>query len=172
MKYRNLEQDLIKELLVYDEHTGRFTWLKVSTKNQVRVGDDAGSKTSRGYKQIKISGFSYKAHRLAWTYMYGDIPEGFSIDHINGVKDDNRIENLRLAKGQADQNQNAAVRKNNTSGYVGVVWGRKENKWKAQLTYGKNKHHLGCFNTAEEANKVRVLAKAAHHSFNPIQRTT
>ena len=170
MKYRNLEQDLIKELLVYDEHTGRFTW-RINVGTRGRIGSVAGSKDTIGYTGIGLNGNRYLAHRLAWVYMYGEIPEGLQVDHINGDREDNRLVNLRLATPM-QQTQNVTKYKNNTSGYVGVHWDKSNNKWVSRVWVNYIMHYLGLFDSIEEAIDARVKAKNRLHTFNPVQRNT
>jgi len=166
---KTIEQELLKEILNYDSKTGIFTW-KIKPALQIKIGDIAGSKVSRGYIHLAIKNKDYKAHRLAWIYMYGQIPEGYTIDHINGVCHDNRIENLRISPSQVEQGQNKKVFKNNTSGYTGV--GKSHNKWQARIMLNRKSISLGYFDTPEAANDARIKAKAELHTFNPIQRTS
>ena len=166
---KSLEQDLLKELLNYDPETGVFTW--AVDRGNVKAGSIAGCLFMQGYIGISINKSSYKAHRLAWIYMYGVIPKGLTVDHKNGNKSDNSLDNLRLAT-TAQQNQNAKIYASNTSGFVGVVWHKQSNKWRAYITVNKQTKHLGSFNTPEAANDARIKAKAELHLFNPIQRTS
>ena len=87
-----LTTDRLKELLHYDQDTGVFTW-NVRRSGKTPAGSVAGSYDAYGYIQIRISPFRYKAHRLAWFYVNSEWPK-FCIDHINGVRDDNRISQL------------------------------------------------------------------------------
>jgi hypothetical protein len=98
----NLSQSVVRETLSYSPETGEFVRLKSGWSK--RVGMIAGTKDTYGYLQIKVNGRLYLAHRLAWIYMYGEWPEK-GIDHRNGIRDDNRIANLRLAD-QAENSQN------------------------------------------------------------------
>jgi hypothetical protein len=102
--------------------------------------------------------------------MYGEIPEGLQIDHINGDKEDNRLVNLRLATPM-QQTQNVIKYKNNTSGYVGVHWDKSTNKWVSRVWVNYILHYLGLFDSIEEAIDARVKAKKRLHTFNPVQRT-
>jgi len=95
-----ITQDKLKEILDYNQHTGLFTWKKIKKYSNRSVGDIAGS-LSLGYVVIGIDKKIYKAHRLAWLYVYGEFPKE-QLDHINGNKEDNRICNLR----EANQSQN------------------------------------------------------------------
>lgn len=85
----------LKEYLHYNPNTGIFTWIKLSSKySRIKIGQKAGCNNGAGYICIEINNKNYKAHRLAWYLYYGTWPKG-QIDHINGVKEDNRINNLR-----------------------------------------------------------------------------
>lgn len=157
----------LKELLHYCQETGLFVRL-VSTSSNAKVGDVAGRKHSRGYWHIGIDGKDYLAHRLAWLYMTGAWPTN-QIDHINGVRDDNRISNLRGATN-AENQQNTALRDDNTSGFMGVSWFRERGKWHARITIAGKDKHLGYFDTPEDAHEAYLTAKAAHHRFQPVMR--
>ena len=154
-----LGQSELKSLLLYDPETGIFTWLVGQDK-----GKKAGFKHCRGYLQQKIKTKKYLSHRLAWLYVYGEMPSG-EIDHINGIRDDNRIINLRECS--ASQNQwNCTAQKNNTSGFKGVCWNKRAGKWHAQIMINLNKKHLGYFATAEQAGAAyQAKAKELHGEF-------
>lgn len=94
----------IKEYLSYDEHTGHLTWIKRPSKN-IFVNTRAGSLSKKGYRTIKLFGKLYLEHRVAWAIYYNEIPK-LDIDHINHIRDDNRISNLRLVtKSENARNQ-------------------------------------------------------------------
>ena len=161
-----LTQQELKENLHYNPLTGIFTRLKSMT-NTVKVGDIAGSKEKTGYVSITINNKHYRAHRLAWLYMTGEIPKGM-IDHKDGVKDNNRFNNLREAdKIQNGQNQNKA-RKGSSSGFLGVSYNKNEGKYSAQIGLNFKKKHLGYYNTAEEAYQVYLVAKRNLHPFSTL----
>ena len=165
-----ISQELLKELLDYSPETGVFLW-KVNRTGSAKAGTRAGVKHHTGYRYIKINGERYGEHRLVWVFVYGSIPEGAQIDHINGVRDDNKIINLRLAsQGYSDNNQNCGLSSNNTSGYVGVCWDSKSSKWWARIGLNYTRHFLGYYDTPEEAYEAYKKAKAELHTFNPIQR--
>lgn len=90
----NMDQNSLKKTLYYDPAKGLFKW----KKRRLGVGRDlsAGSKMKSGYVTIGIDGKQYYAHRLAWIYVHGSIPDGFNVDHLNGNRSDNRISNLQL----------------------------------------------------------------------------
>ena len=141
-----ITQAELKSILSYDPETGEFTWL-VSHK---MAGKKAGTPTDSGYVQIGINGKVYIAHRLAWFYVYGEFPTN-EIDHINGVRNDNRIENLR--ESSSSQNKcNTGISRVNTSGFKGVSWHAISGKWQVHIGVGKKKKYLGLFPTAELAS--------------------
>ena len=157
-----LTQERLKELLHYDPDTGIFTNLTQRAK-RVKKGAVAGW-NDNGYVRIEILGKTYRAHRLGWLYMYGAFPKK-GIDHINGNKFDNRIVNLREASDlQNGQNQHNPT-KRNTSGYLGVSWSKRENKFVAQIRVNGKGRQIGFFNTAEEAHEAYLKAKKQDHPF-------
>lgn len=145
-------RERVLELLDYDPETGIFTW-KVSTNNRVKAGSRAGAINSWEYRQIKVDDRLYKAHRLAWLIVYGMWPR-YQIDHINGVRDDNRIVNLREATN-AENLRNCGAHINNTSGYKGVHYHKQAKKFVAtcQDCHGISTY-LGLFPTAIEAARA------------------
>lgn len=138
----------LKELLSYDEKSGLFFW------NQSRGNKEkfsiAGTKNVHGYIGIQINKRKNLAHRLAWLYVYGSIPD-CQIDHINGNRSDNRISNLRLATHKQN-GENLGIRKNNTSGFRGVSF--QKGKWVAQVRANKKAIYCGRFESPIEASKV------------------
>ena len=138
-----MNQNILRNKYSYNIKTGVFTYReKVAIK--VHIGDIAGTRSHHtGYVYIKINGKQYAAHRLAWLYMTGEWPE-FEIDHVNGVKDDNRIENLR-AVTHLENGLNQAKNRSNKSGVMGVCWLRQNNIWTAQITVKKKQFYLGSF---------------------------
>ena len=138
---------LLKERLIYDPNTGIF----------LRNRATAGSISGRGYVKIRIGKSQYYAHRLAWLYTYGEWPSN-QIDHINRVKTDNRMCNLRDVS-QLVNAQNSSNRATNTSGHRGVTWHKEIGKWMAQISVRGKVRFLGYFDdkrkAAEEYEKAR-----------------
>ena len=154
-----MTQETLKEFLRYDKHTGDFIWIKKTHgRSNMKNGDKAGFIDYNGYVIIKLFGKSYKAHRLAWLYHYGNFPKQY-IDHINHNKIDNSIKNLRDVELSANQ-RNRKLSKNNTSGINGVaiVGGR----WTAKIALGKNKITIGSYDSKEEAIDARRSANIKH----------
>lgn len=107
-----------------------------------------------------IDGVFYKTHQIIFLLEHGFIPSG--IDHINGIKDDNRIVNLRECN-QSQNNMNKRRQKNNTSGVVGVYWNKKLMKWQAEIVENKVRHYLGLFTSKEEAMVATNTARINLH---------
>jgi len=148
----------VLELLDYDPATGLFTW---KIRRGCRpAGAEAGT-LSYGYIRIKVDGKCYRAHRLAWLVVNGHLPD--ELDHINLIKDDNRISNLRPATSQ-ENSRNTGRRSSNTSGFKGVCWHSRDKKWhaRAQDVNGKRKF-LGSFPTPEAASAAYESYASRHY---------
>jgi len=147
----------LRRLLSYDAQTGLFTWLTGR-----RSGKTAGCH-SDGYIYIRVNERLYRAHRLAWLYVYGEWPNG-QLDHINRVKDDNRVDNLRIADFSQNA-QNAGAHKDNASGVRGIFWDKSRCKWVAELTIDGKLIFKQRFNSKEEATIARKQAEEKYHPF-------
>jgi hypothetical protein len=157
----------LRELLDYDPETGFFRWA-VRVSSRVCAGDLAGATDTHGYRQIKIDGRLYRSHRLAWLHFYGKWPE-LDIDHVNGLRDDNRILNLREAT-KSQNSRNSRRPKNNSSGFKGVCWDGGRRRWIAYICAGnmtgKKSNKIGQYGTAEEAHAAYAeAAKKLHGDF-------
>ena len=149
----------LKELMTYDPETGDFAFLK--RRGYRGAGLKAGSMTAFGYWRIRIDRREYHAHRLAWLYVYGEWPEK-DIDHINAIKTDNRIANLRIAT-PAQNNANQPLTSRNSSGFKGVTWHKRCGKWQAAIKVSGRTFHLGLFERAEDAHAAYVNAAKEHY---------
>ena len=153
-------KEFIRVNLSYDPETGHFTWIR-SPSNRVKVGQVAGSLCKyRGYRSIRVLGKLYLAHRLAFISMGKSVPE--YVDHVNGIKDDNRWVNLRGATFSQNQ-QNKVKQRNNTSGYKGVSWNNSRKKWQAHITVDRKTIYLGLYINPKEAHEA--YKKAADNHF-------
>ena len=161
MATTTITADELRRLLTYDADTGKF--YRRVTRRRDRIGAVAGSPDAYGYTQIYVAGKMYKAHRLAWLYVY-DVWPNCEIDHINRVRDDNRLCNLRLATS-AQNRQNTGLSRANTSGVKGVVWHKRMSKWQAQIKIQRQNLYLGQFDCYLQAVKARRAAELTHHPF-------
>jgi hypothetical protein len=150
-----LEQSLLHEMLDYQD--GQLVW-KNKPYNLVHLnGKVAGCMHKSGYRQIKFGQILYPAHRIMWIYHNGSISENMQIDHINGIKSDNRIENLRLVTPQ----QNCFNRSKFTA--KGYCWNKAAQKWQATITVnGKNKYLGLFFNEIDARNAYITNANQLH----------
>ena len=149
-----LTQKRLKEVLKYDPETGDFTRV-VGVKGQ--GGNPIAGSYTRGYREISVDRERVKSHRLAWLYVYGYLPEN-DIDHINGEKDDNRIDNLREVSRRCNL-QNCRTSKNNTSGFNGVSFDRQTGKWLATICIGRKNYKLGRYSKILDAALARYTAE-------------
>ena len=157
---RDLTVDLLKHLFDYDKETGNLIWKKTRANGKVKKGDIAGSMQTAGYLGVRINSKLYLAHRLIFLMHKGYLPK--TLDHINGDRLDNRIENLRAVT--ASQNQhNRKINSNSTSGYKGVSYYKQTNKWCARIRLESKRINLGYYNTPEEADAVVRKAREELH---------
>jgi hypothetical protein len=148
-----LTQDRLKKLLRYSPDEGIF---------YCRGGGLVrGAHNGRGYRRIRIDRKRYLTHILAWLYEVGEMPQR-QIDHINGDKNDNRFQNLRLST-QAENIANKRRQSNNKSGFKGVCLDKRRGKYKAEIQKGTYKKFLGYFVDPSEAHEAYVAAAQIIH---------
>lgn len=115
--------------------------------------------TASGYVRVSNKGIGYTmAHRIIWEMTNGEIPDGLFIDHINGNRRDNRIENLRLVT-QKVNSMNSSLRFDNKSGVTGVAIYKRTGKWRASIQSGGKTVHLGFFDDFISACEARIVAE-------------
>lgn len=151
----------LQDRLTYEPETGLLFWKDCAAMPNFWRKKYAGTEAfttvnSRGYRAGKIDKVSLLAHRAIWAISFGEWPEN-QIDHINGCKIDNRIENLRVVTNQENL-RNQTKRKSNTSGVTGVYWKKGAEKWRAQIMIDGKCVHLGYFDCLDEAAKIRIEA--------------
>ena len=161
------------EFLSIDHETGFLTWKPRDLSffedkrtgavwNSRYAGKRAGYPRPKGYRDIKFEGKKYSEHRLIWQMLYGPIPPGQEIDHLNGDRADNRPCNLRCVPHTTNM-RNMRKKVCNSSGFTGVHFHKRNGRWVAQSS-GGNKRYLGSFKTPEEAFAA-VEADRTRHDF-------
>lgn len=165
---KELTQERLRELLDYNPETGVFTW-KVKRRGYTEAGNVCGkSLITDGYQRIQVERRGYAAHRLAWLHVTGEWPKG-NIDHINGIRHDNRIANLRDIPASLNrQNLHAATSRNKSSNLLGVSWHNRPRPWRSTIRIDGKRHHLGYFETKEAAFAAYVSAKRQLHVANDL----
>lgn len=157
----------LKELFYYDKTTGIFT-RRVDVGKRAKAGDIITHTTPTGYIAIVIDRQKYQGHRMAWLYEYGYLPK--QLDHKNGVKTDNRLENLRECTS-AENNANRSTTAIGESGHKGILWSWRYNSYIARLAVDKQRFQksftISKFSSKEEAlqTAVKWLAdmRTEHH---------
>ena len=157
-----LTAERLRELLSYEPETGEFRW-RVGRGGTAVAGGRAGCKQTIGYRRIGVAGRMYWEHRLAWLYVNGTWPSD-QIDHVNGVKGDNRIANLREATRSENQGNLRQARSDSKTGLLGVHWNKPNKKFMAQIMFSGKQKYLGLFSTAEQAHQAYLVAKRELHS--------
>lgn len=174
--------DYVKECFEYDPSSGKLTWKERPPHhfptdrgwrifNRCYAGNETGSKDNMGYLIVLIGGRPYPAHRVIWAWMKGEWPPEM-VDHINGVRDDNRWCNLRKATREENR-WNSFIRKDNSTGVKGVgkpvIRADGRPAWRAVIRVNKVVKHLGYFASKEDAAKVvkeareKLHGEFAHH---------
>lgn len=125
-----------------------------------KAGDKVGFTNDKGYLAVNIEKKCIPVHRLIWMMQHGEMPS--LIDHIDGDRQNNRIENLRLADRYGNA-QNKRMHRNNTSGVKGVSWHKRGKKWKAQIVCNGQNYNLGLYDLIDEAEEVVSLAREMLH---------
>lgn len=147
------DKEYLNKIFKYND--GSLYWIN-SRKNYVRAGHKAGGHDQYGYIRIKLDGKYYQAHRIIYKMLIGEDPN--VIDHINGVKDDNRIENIRSVNA-GENSRNSKIPDKNMSGVIGVSWDKKQRLWTAQISNNEKKVHLGSFKDFNDAVNTRKEAE-------------
>jgi len=170
--------ELLRKLLRYDPDTGLLFWRK-RTSDMFNGGASGGRDSScrswntrhggkeaftsddiKSYKRVAIFGKIYYAHRVMWALFYGEWPND-QIDHINGIKYDNKISNLRVVT-HAENQRNKRICRANTSGITGVVWNKRDKNWRAQIKVDGRMKSLGYFDCKSAAAIVRKAAEVKY----------
>lgn len=125
------------------------------------------STNREGYIQIRVGTKMYSGHRLAWYFHTGNWPEN-EIDHANGIRTDNRIDNLRESTRSFNMQNKRSAMKNNKTGYLGVSLRRNRGTYLAMIMVNKVPKRLGSYKTPEEAHEAYLTAKRLLHEGNTL----
>lgn len=155
-----LTHERLVEALSYDPESGLFTW-RVRTSIRVKAGARAGTERKDGYSHLGLDGKRYMLHRLAYFYQHREWPTG-DVDHINGIKSDNRACNLRAAtRSENMQNRCEANANNASTGVLGVY--KVGDRFRAKIEIDRKSRSLGYFSTITAAACAYAAAKAKMH---------
>lgn len=152
---KRLTYERVRELFDYDPETGKLT--NKTSRGRAKIGAESGSFDGLGYRQILVDYKQFMVHRVIWLWWYGYTPENY-IDHVNGEKADNRIENLREVSHSCNL-RNAPQYKSNTSGVKGVCFDTSRKKWLASINLNGRNLSVGRFTSFIEAVCHRYAAE-------------
>lgn len=161
-----IEHKELLEIIAYEKDIGLFTWKRKKYKSHL-IGKNAGCKKKTGYIEIDINKKTYRAHRLAIFYCTGNWPKN-DVDHINGIRNDNRLSNLREATRSENLTNQRKCHKDSKTGVLGVTYSKHEKKYRATICINYKVKALGSFKRKEDASNAYLSAKRDIHSFNTI----
>ena len=164
------------ELFTYDRETGVIKWRKRVGGGQHDNLVAGGTSSSDGYARVCFKGKKYLVHRIAMLLAYGFCSDELEIDHINHIRNDNRLSNLRFVT-RTDNLRNQSRSSKNTTGVTGVYYRRAKRKYEAYINVDGVNIYLGLFVTLEEATEVRKAAEIkykfnANHGTNKVYYVT
>lgn len=157
-----LNKKILDELLTYCPETGNLYWKKSKKNTVIKAGDVAGRIDKNGYRRLCIDYVRIDCHRAIWIMVYGSIPEGMVIDHIDHDRSNNRLDNLRLTTVKGN-GRNLKMNIKNKSGVTGVRWEESRNKWVSYIRVDGKTKFLGRFDLLEDAIMARKIANEEHN---------
>lgn len=156
------EVELLRHMFSYDADSGILRWKNPRMKKSW-IGRPVGNKERCGYLQCQVDGAFYMVHRIVWFMHYGEDPFGMEVDHIDGNRSNNMIENLRLVSREQNTRYRTRMHGCNTSGNRGVSFDSEAGKWKAYIRVDGRQKSLGRFADKEEAILVADKAREIHY---------
>lgn len=154
----DIDVSRLRSALHYDPETGILTWRVTYPSVKRCAGDVAGYLGNKGYIKIGFDGRYWLAHRLAWAIVHGILPAApQQIDHINRIRHDNRLSNLRVVSPRQNQ---LNIARPILHEFVGTTFVGKSGKWQAQCSINGRKNYLGTFDTRSEAHAAYRTAAA------------
>lgn len=165
-RVNKLDPERVREFFDYDPITGVMRWKKKRTKNKkANVGDVLSNINSNGYLKVQFDGKSIPVHRLIFAWMGEPDPE--QVDHINGVRTDNRWANLRAATQEINSKNTARYKSGKHIAETGVGWMPRNKKWRVRINHKRKTLYLGLFDKLDDALFARrVAAKALGYHEN------
>ena len=154
----NISHDKFKKLFDSEYFYDNGNLIRKKTKGVGKTGTVAGSPTRKGYIRCGFLGNQIMAHRLIFFYFNGYIPE--QVDHINGNKTDNRIENLRPANNSLNQ-LNKSIDKRSKTGVKNVHVSGK--KYAVSIRLNKTTYYFGTYDTIEQAKQIADIKRKELH---------
>jgi hypothetical protein len=148
------------ETFSYDENTGELKW-EVEKSFKIRKGHSASTDSGNGYKKVMLNGKNMYVHRIIWAMKYGEFPE--QIDHINGIRSDNRLSNLRKADNLLNSHNHHKFRETN-SGFRNVYFDKRYGTFRATIYSNGKRIYMGTFITAIDAHKAVLDARNKYQS--------
>lgn len=161
-----LARRYLRSVYSYDENSGVVAWKRrpvedFKTERAWKIwnarfpGTVAGNLTEDGYIDLSIGESRMPAHRIIWLLVYGEMPD--QIDHINGIRSDNRLSNIRAVDNKTNL-KNQSLRATNKSGVMGVVQ-RSYGSWRAEIGVDGKRINLGTFIDKQDAIAARLKAE-------------
>lgn len=162
--------------LIFEYKNGRLIWKergadsligeitpkrlgRLKSLNKKLIGEFADKVIDKdGYRKVKLNNRQYKAHRIVYMMHFNALPMDLEIDHVNGDRSDNRIENLRVVSHMKNM-QNKSLQSNNKSGFHGIRFHRCSGKYCASIKVAGKAIHLGLFASKDDALNARKLAE-------------
>jgi len=161
MRFKKMNISRIRQLFRYEG--GRL--IRRGSCSTASAGDVAGSRRYDGYREVSIDNVSFREHRVIWALVYGEQP--IEIDHINGVRSDNRIENLRgVSRSQNQQNKVASLRK--SSPYKGVHYSKQRKRWISKIKKNGKVKHIGSY--GDEIAAAKAYDCVAYEQYGEFAR--
>lgn len=161
-KEKNITAEQVRKLFSCDPEKGELRWAYKAPKCRIRIGDIAGCKYSCGYVVTKINMKSFAVHRLIWIWVYGKWPDG-DIDHINGIRDDNRISNLRDVTKTINNENQTRPHIDNKHGILGASWIESRKSYYVSIQVRGKTRFLGLTRDPEDARNRYLEAKRKLH---------
>ena len=152
---KDLTQEEVRKHLNYNPETGELMWREWRRGRKTSL--NVGRTQSNGYMQLQINGTLYQLHRVIWLWVYGYFPEN-EIDHINRVRSDNRLSNLREVSRTCNA-RNCGIDPRNKTGVKGIYWETKRKAWLSSIKANDKRKHLGRFKDFTEAVAHRLAAE-------------